>query len=129
MSVSARDQLRERLQAFDLERLFVEDLGWNHFRSAKLHVALDGSSFELSPVAEKRGFAVFRCSPDRDGGIPDYSHRRKIERQVAKSAHEHLVIYVDNKTATQVWQWVRREPGQPTACREHIFRKGQTGEA
>src|SRR5439155_5686053 len=47
----------------------------------------------------------------------------------AKSVHEHLIIYPDGAGRTQVWQWVRREPGRPTACRELHYQCGQSGEA
>ena len=30
---------------------------------------------------------------------------------------------------TQVWQWVKREPGKPAACREHTFHRSQPGDA
>ena len=53
----------------------------------------------------------------------------KIERQVAKLAHEHIIIYTDAAKTVQKWQWVRRDPGRPLACREVGFDKGQTGEA
>ena len=33
------------------------------------------------------------------------------------------------KKTTQIWQWVKREPGKPTACREHTFHRSQDGEA
>ena len=29
----------------------------------------------------------------------------------------------------QIWQWVKREPGKPAACREHTYRKSQTGDS
>ena len=63
------------------------------------------------------------------GALPDYNLRRKIERQVAKSAHEHFLIFTDAAKTSQIWQWVRREPGKPTAAREHRFDRGQSGEA
>ena len=50
--------------------------------------------------------------------LPDSAHRRRIEREVAKAAHEHLVIFTDAARTLQVWQWVRREPGKPLAIRE-----------
>ena len=28
-----------------------------------------------------------------------------------------------------MWQWVKREAGKPSACREQIFYKGQSGDA
>ncbi len=64
----------------------------------------------------------------RAEAIPAYHLRRKIEQQVTKSAHEHLIIFTDSAQTTQIWQWVKREPGKPAACREHTYRS-QSGEA
>jgi hypothetical protein len=61
--------------------------------------------------------------------MPDYAQRRKIEHQVAKAAHEHLIIFTDPGNTTQIWQWVKREPGKPTACREHTYHSSQPGDA
>ena len=127
MSVSIQE-LRPHLQAFDLPRLFVEGLGWNHYVAEPLAALVDGCEYSLKPVAEKAGFQVFECSPGHDGGVPPYPVRRKIESQVAKSAFEHLVIFVDEERATQIWQWVKRESGQSAACHEQAFNKGQGGD-
>lgn len=83
----------------------------------------------MRPVAEKSGFAVFRCDPDASGALPDYDTRRKIEEQVARQAREHLIIFVDAAQNRQVWQWVRRAPGRPKAYREQSYYRGQSGEA
>ena len=61
--------------------------------------------------------------------MPDYATRRKIERQVTKTSHEHFIIYFDTDQTRQIWQWVKREPGKPSACREHSYHCGHTGEA
>ena len=55
--------------------------------------------------------------------------RRKIQREVARSVHEHLIVYTDAAETTQIWQWVKREPGRPAACREHRYHRGQSGES
>ena len=55
--------------------------------------------------------------------------RRKIQREAAKSVLEHLIIYTDTEQTTQIWQWVKREPGKPLACREHRYDRGQPGES
>src|SRR5207244_1734971 len=94
---------------------------------ATLSILIDNRTFELSAVAEKRGMAAFVC--ECDGALPDYNVRRKIERQVAKSAHEHFVIFIDTAKTRQIWQWVKREPGKPAAAREHHLDHSQTGEA
>lgn len=119
---------RQYLKDFNFKSLFVEELGWE--RHAATHpVTVDGKSYRLDTVAHKRGLAVFVCEPGPSGRIPDYPTRRKIDRQVAKIAHEHVIVFVDSDKATQIWQWVKKEPGKPVACREHTFYKTQPGDA
>ncbi len=121
-------RIRHFLQAFDFKTLFVQELGWDK-HTANLAVAVDGNSFPLQPIAEKRGMQVFQYDAPSGDCFPDYDLRRKIERQVAKLAHEHIIIYTDAAKTAQKWQWVRRETGRPLACRESGFDKGQAGEA
>lgn len=118
---------RQRLKEFNLKALFVEELGWEH-HAASHQVTVDGRSYQLNAVAHKRGFAAFICEPGHDGRIPDYATRRKIDRQVTKLAHEHLVIFVDAEKTTQIWQWLKKETGKPVACRERTYYRGQSGE-
>src|SRR5438876_989920 len=120
------ERARKLLHDFNFPGLFVEELGWDKHK-AKLSIPIDNRTFELSAVAEKRGMAAFIC--ECDGALPDYNLRRKIERQVAKSAHEHFIVFTDAAKTRQIWQWVKREPGKPAAAREHHFDQSQTGEA
>jgi hypothetical protein len=117
---------RKLLRDFNFPGLFVEELGWDKHK-ATLSISIDNRTFELSAVAEKRGMAAFVC--ECDGALPDYNLRRKVERQVAKSAREHFIIFTDAAKTRQIWQWVKREPGKPDACREHHFDQAQNGEA
>ena len=123
------DELRPYLESFDLTGLMVEGLGWNHHQGPEISAAAGNESYELRPVAEKAGFAVYRCGPAPDGGIPPQSVRRQIENQVAQASYEHLIIFVDAAGSRQVWQWVKRESGKPPALRELRYEKGQTGTA
>jgi hypothetical protein len=116
-------QVRNCLKAFDFSTLFREQLGWDKHNS-KLEIPIDGSTYTLSGVAQKRGFAAFTCDC-----IPDRATRLKIDNQVTKSAREHFVIYTDRGAGQQVWQWVRREPGKPLASRDHRFDTSQTGDS
>ena len=107
----------------------------------QLAVPVDGRTYTLSAIAEKRGVQIFQCQPDAAGSIgatvsaqgealPDYATRRKLETQVTKSAYEHLIVFVDAARTTQIWQWVARQPGQPTAYREHHYHaQHQSGDA
>ena len=122
-------RLRPYLQDFDLQSLFIEELGWNDYPGAPVSVPVGDCDYELRPFAEKAGFAAYECAPGPDGDIPPYPVRRKIENWITKLAYEHLIIFVDAARAVQIWQWVRREPGRHAAVREQRFEAGRTGDA
>ena len=119
---------RQLLRDFDFRALFIEELGWDR-HSAPLEVVVLGSSITLSALAEKRGLVAYHCPAPTGQPLPDYAQRRKIEHQVAKATHEHLIVFTDPTNTTQIWQWVKREPGKPAACREHTYRASQPGDA
>ncbi len=114
--------VRQCLKAFDFRTLFREHLGWDNHQ-AQLDVPVGGAIVSLSAIAQKRGFVAFVCPQ-----IPDRATRLKIDHQVTKSAREHFVVYADEGTGQQVWQWVRREPGKPLASRDHRFEVSQSGD-
>jgi hypothetical protein len=122
-------RVRHYLRECNLEKLFIEELGWDR-HSVQLAVAVDGHTYTFNAIAEKRGVQIFECQPDAAGSMPDYATRRKLETQVTKSAYEHLIVFVDAARTTQIWQWVARQPGQPTAYREHHYHAPhQSGDA
>src|SRR6266702_3569732 len=108
---------RQLLAQGDLRSLFIEELGWDRHATA-LEIALGDSRLALSALAQKRGMVAYHCPTPPGARLPDYAQRRKIEHQVAKSVHEHLIIFTDAANEAQIWQWVKRETGKPTACRE-----------
>ncbi len=119
---------RQLLKQFDFRTLFIQEIGWDNHKAA-LEITIDGKPHQLVAVAQKRGMVAYQCATPAGGCLPEYAVRRKIEQQVAKAAHEHLIIFTDAAQTTQIWQWVKREPGKPTACREHRFDKSQSGES
>ena len=119
---------RQYLKSFDFKSLFIEELGWDH-HTQTLPVSFDEQAFTLSAIAQKRGMVAFACASMSDGHVPLYATRRKIEHQLARSVHEHLIIYTDANKTTQIWQWVKREPGRPAACREHTYYRDQPGDS
>jgi len=120
--------IQRKLQAFDFTGLFTQELMWNHYVTRDLAVPIDGVTYTLKPIAQ-RGMAVFECVPPTDSQFPKYTTRRKIDTQVSKTAREHIIIFHDAAQTVQVWQWVKREAGKPSACREQLFYKGQSGDA
>ena len=121
-------RMRQYLKDFEIETLLIEELGWDR-HTQRLNITVDETEYLLTAIAEKRGMVVFLYSAIADGRIPDYATRRKIQRQVAKSVHEHFIIYTDDAETEQIWQWVKREPGKPVACREQHYQSEQSGES
>ena len=120
--------LRGLLRRGDLRGLFNE-LGWDNLR-AQRRLTVGDDSYSLGGIAEKRGVQVFQCEPGPNGGIPSADIRAKIDTQLRKLAHEHLIVFVNAGTppSEQLWQWIQSEPGRPRAIRETRFHTAQTGE-
>jgi hypothetical protein len=118
-------RVRELLRGCDFTSLFVEELGWNHCDLSPIAVPVDGQEYVLTAISEMGGLVALQCGSSSDTSIPDYHVRRKIDRLVSKLHYEHIIIYCDSQQ--QVWQWVKKEPGHPSASREHHFYYDQSG--
>ena len=116
------------MENFNLRTLFVEELGWDHGGS-DTEVTIGNQSFSLKAVAHKRGMLTYQYTADSEDNFPNYPTRQKIERAVAKTVREHIIVYASHDKNTQHWQWVNRELGRPDRHRSHIYRSDQTGEA
>jgi hypothetical protein len=123
-----RSRVRRLLCDFAFPTLFIEELGWDAC-DLEIEVSLDAWTFDLRAVAQKRGLVAFVMAAPKGDSIPPYATRRRIENRVTRSVREHLIIFTDAGNTVQIWQWVKREPGRPLACREHPFYRGQSGEA
>lgn len=111
---------KKLLAQFEFAKLFIEELGWDQ-HNAHLSVTISVTAFTLKAVAEKRGAVAWVCRTT-DGQIPERPIRQKIDREVSKSTFEHLIIFVDESRASQVWSWPRREFGKPVSLVDHIWR-------
>lgn len=117
------------LTGFRFTDLFVNDLGWDRpVQQQPFVVEVADGTFELRGVAHKRGVQILQCDPGADGRIPPYAIRQKIERRITREVREHLIVFVDADKATQIWQWVNRQPGRPAQYRELVVQAGQTPE-
>ena len=119
------ERVRDRLQAFDFKRLFIEELGWSHARGAKpVTLMIANESWQATPIAELSGVVVFLLA-----GLPDRSTRLAIHKALSEHAHENLVIFVDHafESTQSLWLWVKRE-GSKRFPREHLYVRGQPGD-
>ena len=123
-----RGKVREYLEDFDLPSLLIEMLGWDQ-GGTNLEVSVAGKNFILEAVAHKRGLVAYQHIADPDSSSPDHPTRAKIEKRVAKSVREHIIVYTSHDKSTQYWQWVKREQGRPDRTRQQFYRRGTTGEA
>ena len=125
-----RDAVGRLLEAFNLQKLFNYELGWD-IKETKhggmdMTVTVDDKDFTLQAIAEKRGFVAYQCVART---IPDYPTRQKIYREVAKTKHEHLIVFAPKDHSTLCWQWVKREQGSPPRYRQHTYSQGQSAMA
>ena len=123
-----RTRVRKHLADFTLQALFIDELGWDH-GGEDLQAEAAGKTFPLQAIAQKRGMVVYQHRADSTDAFPDQPTRHKIERAVTKAVHEHLIVYATHDNDRQVWQWVKRQPGQPARARQHIHYQNHTGEA
>jgi len=135
MATSIGDQtLKNRVQKGQFADLFA-DLLWDNPDGLRLTpITLRGRqpndeppTWLLNPVVQKRGVAVFTCAAtDR---FPDRETRRRIARELQRTAHEHLIIFHSADFSQQVWYWPFREQGKPARPREIEFQATQNAAA
>ncbi len=123
-----RAKVGRHLANCDLQPLFIQDLGWD-YGGGDIRVTITHRSFALKALAHKRGMVAYLYVADSDSALPDHPTRQKIEKAVAKTVREHVIVYTTPNKATQYWQWVKREPGRPDRPRLHIYHRNQRGEA
>lgn len=99
------ERCRRCLKETGLAQLFIDELGWDRCSSNPV-ISVDGRDYTLNAIAQKRGLAAFAHT----GKIPDYPTRRKIEREITRAVHEHLIVFIDAQKTTQIWQWVSVKP-------------------
>lgn len=121
-----RNEFSRYIKNLQFRKLFIE-LGWDD-ANLDLPIAVDDQIFNLSAVAEKRGFTLFTCSPAANGKIPDSNSRKKIDRQITKRFFEHIIIFTNADKSHQIWQSSIREPNKPIIVRETHYYSHQSPE-
>lgn len=108
----SKQQFAQYIRGFQFRELFNE-MGWNNDKTSQ-PIVVDDETFKLKSVAIKSGFKILVCEPDKNGLIPEYNIRKKIETKITKLFQEHLIIFTDTKMKEQVWQLVMRQTGKPS---------------
>lgn len=121
------NRVRDLLQEFEFQDLFVEELGWNNPGTKRAEaVAVGDETFTYKGVALLGGIEAFEVK-GTSGVIPNRTTQLAISKEIAKARFEHVLIFVDEKRTQSVWFWVKRD-GNKRFPREHHFFKGQPGD-
>ena len=100
--------------------LFRDELGWDR-ASGTTSMSIEERPLCFEAIAQKRGLQVLQCIAGRRV-LLNKGLLRQAQRQIARSIHEHIVIYACNEPPKQVWQWsVRLPDGRRLRHREHPF--------
>jgi hypothetical protein len=122
-------EMRECLHQFDFHRLFIDHLGWSQPTSKQtIPLSLHDQAFNRRQIAQLAGVVVFEIIPaEKDTRIPDAKIRTAIHKEIAKSYHENLLIFMDSARTQSLWYWVKRQNGKQLP-RDHFYTKGQPGD-
>ncbi len=115
------------LKKFDFESLFIEELGWDNPNSDSLVIKHNDNCYNLTAVAQKRGLTVYHCTSE-NGIFPDSKTRKYLASEISSHSFENIVIYADNSSEKQIWQWQNKESDKTSKNRETNFNIKQTGE-
>ncbi len=120
-------KIRRLIKDFNFEGMF-EELGWDRFRR-ELPVVVDEREYKLNGVREKKGVQVFHYLVPVADEFPSAATMTKIQRAVAKTAHENIVIFSNESKTRQSFRIARREEGKLLRSTGLDFHQGHSGEA
>lgn len=120
------NRARPLLQNGDLAKLFLEELGWSTVtgqrpRPLKLAPPI-GLVLTAAPIAHLGGLTVFRLDWPGDR-LPGVTARRAVQRALAPTHAEHLVVYVANGGRQISFTWARRRGEGRTELRTLPYEK------
>ena len=110
----SRDEGVNYLRNGDFKALFIELLGWDKATDSR-QLELDNTIYQFEAVAEKAGVTAYVC-PIADITTLNYQTRQKLEHLARASFPSHIFVFCDD-ARWSVWQWMRRELGQPKQLR------------
>ncbi|WP_084668920.1 Eco57I restriction-modification methylase domain-containing protein [Spirulina major] len=120
-----RSRAQRYLTGFEFEALFLEELGWDRVDGPGLPLALEAETFEVIPIAQKRGFVVYQCIRAE---MPAPKQRKQLASRLKEYSQAHLLVFGDGGRTAQDWLWLKPEPGQRAKVRSQSYRVGQSAE-
>ena len=86
----------------DFTRLFITEMGWNHFRGyAELTpLTVNEVTYRMKSVAERNGFQIITCPVQQ---IPSSAVCRKMDYQLRRQANDYICIFYIPHTEHHQW--------------------------
>ncbi|MBB1127350.1 hypothetical protein, partial [Thiospirillum jenense] len=86
------NRLRDCLQNFDFQQLFIAELGWSYSDNDEpFALTLNDQTWQVSEIAQLGGVVVFLID-----GLPERDQRLAIQNELAERVYENLLIFVDS---------------------------------
>ena len=79
---------------------FFNELGWDKAAGRNTVVSIDDVDYELTAVAQKKGFAVFTCEVDT---IPPTSFCKRFDNSLRKDSNDYILIFNLKNTFHHLW--------------------------
>lgn len=106
-----REDFSSFIKGFNFESLF-NYLGWDRSYVTIPKLEINGTTYSFKTAAQKSAFMIIVCTSS-EGVIPPYSMRSRIDSEMKKRVHEHMLIFCDNKNREQVWLYSYYVNGKP----------------
>ena len=92
-------QLREHLINFQFNKMFVEDLGWEHPKNPTTgKIKITDTLISYSRIAEISGVPVLKFSQETLKKFNSNSERKKFHKAIQKQEIKHLALFSDEKS-------------------------------
>jgi hypothetical protein len=98
--VTIDEEITERIRTRDLRSLFLDVLGWDQPGIPAFSVEVEGTSFNVATVGQKRGLHVLEFSVDE---IPRADVQHRLDLAVSPRAPERVLVFTSDDR--QVWRW------------------------
>ena len=96
-----RQRLAQLVDAGNMRRLFVEELGWSNPDRPLFTVTVEGETYLLKQFAGYKGLRVWQCR-----SLPPRRIQRVIDVELGRENAERLIIFTDG--VKQEWRWPRK---------------------
>jgi hypothetical protein len=118
-------EIRSCLESQDFSGLLIEHLGWDNpgFKnSIKVKIEETETTFEVTPIASKKGMTIFHCP-----AFPTRKEMAEIDREVSRRSLERMIIFTQEDS--QIWRWPEPRKAGGTRFVNHEFVNGNPSES